>query len=391
MKFLENFEGVSGNGSATLLVGPMFSHLIGNLVLREIDLTMNDAAPGQYFRYVDDFVLVAPEGHAKVLEKNLKSLLNSLNLELHPKKRIQVTAEEWLQFKHSFDSDRSKVSWMTFVRQLKLLMLFRPECRGEMERKFRDAEIRIRPLDYTGAAEDRDYMSRVWSRLDSPWFRLRYSKLYPERIVCEGIELRFRYLQDLVDTLSGLPEGDSNSDRFGRKMGIHRIRFLLSRLGYFATKDQLHHVANEIEGIEEVAVFASVFRAMADRDVSNLLRFGATVAQSIAQPLRMDQGPVKCSIGDLNKEEVQAYAVLQLNGVPLMCCNDLPEEPIVKYCQEGNELSDLFESPNTYFRELACLHGIGEYDLHRWSLETAFDRDEEMAVDMIEMMQMSYW
>ncbi len=351
---------------------------------------MYDAGPGQYFRYVDDFVLVAPRAHAKILEENLETLLNSLNLELHPKKRIKVTAERWLHFKHFFQSDRSKVSWMTFIRQLRLLMLFRPESRAEMEAKFRDAEIRIRPLDYSGVAQDREYMSKVWSRLDSFKFRLRYIGLNPDRIVDEGIELRFRYMLDLVNTLSVLPEGDSDSDRFGRKMGIHRVRFLLSRLGYLATADQLQRVANDIEGIEEVAVFATLFRAMANRDVSNLLRFGAAVAQSIAQPLRMVQGPVKCSISEMNKEVLQAYAILQLNRVPLMCRTDLPKEPMVQFCQESNELADLFESPNNYFRELACLHGIDEFDLHRWSLETAFDQDEEMAVDMIDMMQMSY-
>ena len=53
-------------------------------------------------------------------------------------------------------------------------------------------------------------------------------------------------------------------------------------------------------------------------------------------------------------------------------------------------MGSLFESDNLYFHELACLHGLDDPDLLRWSLDTAFDHDEEMVFDMIEYMYMSY-
>ncbi len=39
---------------AGMVTGPMFSHLIGNLVLRQLDEEMDRQFPGRYFRYVDD-------------------------------------------------------------------------------------------------------------------------------------------------------------------------------------------------------------------------------------------------------------------------------------------------------------------------------------------------
>jgi hypothetical protein len=41
-----------------ILTGPMFSHLLGNLVLRELDEECSKSLPARYFRYVDDITLV---------------------------------------------------------------------------------------------------------------------------------------------------------------------------------------------------------------------------------------------------------------------------------------------------------------------------------------------
>ena len=61
--------------------------------------------------------------------------------------------------------------------------------------------------------------------------------------------------------------------------------------------------------------------AMATRDVSELLKFGPKAAQAVAQPLKMDPNPVRCSVPNLTKEAseayAQAYAILQLNRVML--------------------------------------------------------------------------
>ena len=42
LKLLENYERATDSYGSGLPIGPMFSHLIGNLVLRDIDLKMNE-------------------------------------------------------------------------------------------------------------------------------------------------------------------------------------------------------------------------------------------------------------------------------------------------------------------------------------------------------------
>lgn len=388
MKLLENYEHITRDNNAGLLIGPMFSHLIGNLILRDIDLKMTKAAPGRYFRYVDDFVFVAPKEKAYELEKNLKIMLNEIGLELHSCKRMEVSASKWLEYAPIFDDDKSPVSWKTFIGQLKQLMLFQPDSREAMEDKFRDAGIRIRPIDYSAVRQDWDFLSRIRSSFANQWFRLRIPRLSPDRIINEGLQLRCRYMKELDEVLTRVQNSDSDS--LERKMSIPRLRFLLSRLGYLATTDELQTIAEAISDVEEVAIFAAIYKAIVEHDVSELLKFGAHAAQKVAQPLKLNSNPVRCSIPNLTKEVSQAYAILLLNGVPLEVSNELPENPMITFCQGGKEVTDLFESSDMYFRELACLHGIDEPDVLRLSLETAFDRDEEMVLDMIDLMPNSY-
>ena len=150
-------------------------------------------------------------------------MLSDLGLELHKNKRMEVDAERWLKAEHNFDDDNSPVSWKTFIGQLKQLLLFRPNEREEMESKFRNEEIRIRPIDYSEARQDRDFLSRIGSLVEDPWFRLRTCRLSPDRIIEEGLQLRGRYMEELDETLTRIKGSDHP---FDRKMCISRLRFL---------------------------------------------------------------------------------------------------------------------------------------------------------------------
>ena len=297
-------------------------------------------------------------------------MLNEIGLELHRHKRMKAASAKWLEFESNFEDDKSKVSWKSFIGKLKQLMLVRPDSRKEMEDRFRDVEIRIRPIDYSEVVQDSDCLGRINTLLKHSWFRPRMNSLNPDQIINEGLLLRNRYMRELDKTLTRF----HNSDSFCKRMCIPRLRFLLSRLGYLAAIDRLHSIADTINNVQEVAVYAASFRALAEHDVSELLKLGPKAVQSVVQPLKMNSSPVRCSIPNLNEEVFQAYAILQLNGVPLDVSNELPDTPMIKFCRGGDEVADLFESSDMYFRELACLHGIDEPDVLRWSLETAFDK-----------------
>ena len=385
LKLLENYEQVSGRASS-LLIGPMFSHLIGNLVLREIDIRMQEDAPGQYFRYVDDFVIVAPKDRAAELEERTAGMLAEMGLSLHPNKRICVTSERWLEFERAIEDEDTHPSWKTFIGGLKQLLLFHPESRKELEDKFREADIRILPIDFSKVVQDTKFLKTIRLLTKSSRHRTRMKNVSPDHVVSEGLQLREKYVRQLDEIVVQLQA----DDHFGRKMRVPRLRFLLSRLGYLGTTEELQWISDAIEGVAEVEIFRVIYKALVQRDVSDLLRFGPKAAQMVAQPLRVCSEPVRCSIASVKKEVSQAYAILQLNGVPLEVTDNPPVDDMTTFCKGGLELAKLSESSDMYFRELACLHGSDDPELLRSCLDTAFDRDEHMVFDLLDYMYMAY-
>lgn len=98
---------IDGSSEITgrILTGPMFSHLIGNLVLRSIDEQLSKTAFAHYFRYVDDITLVGDPQAVNCSLDLLKNQLDAYDLELHDEnspKNITLSPSEWLEGEPEF-------------------------------------------------------------------------------------------------------------------------------------------------------------------------------------------------------------------------------------------------------------------------------------------------
>lgn len=91
--YLLQFLAFTGTG---LPVGPATSHVLANIVLAGFDERMSQAFPGNYFRYVDDLVIVVRPSEVKAAVDRLRSELAELGLEPHPDKTAELTAAQWL-------------------------------------------------------------------------------------------------------------------------------------------------------------------------------------------------------------------------------------------------------------------------------------------------------
>ncbi|WP_373941033.1 RNA-directed DNA polymerase [Polaribacter sejongensis] len=98
LTILSKYEKVQSNSDKKgLLVGPMFSHLIANLILNEVDKKMETITNDKYWRYVDDIVIIGTSEDVKVYATKLTELLGELKLYLHEEDKIfNISASEWL-------------------------------------------------------------------------------------------------------------------------------------------------------------------------------------------------------------------------------------------------------------------------------------------------------
>jgi hypothetical protein len=108
-KLIEGY-GIAGmQAKSALLTGPMFSHLLANLVFRRIDRELAASLPVRYFRYVDDIALVGERGDVASGLAIVRDKMSSLGLALHDDeslKSLEVPCSAWLVSRNDFKDER---------------------------------------------------------------------------------------------------------------------------------------------------------------------------------------------------------------------------------------------------------------------------------------------
>ncbi|MBI2929918.1 MAG: RNA-directed DNA polymerase [Verrucomicrobia bacterium] len=373
-----------------LLTGPMLSHLIGNLVLKGIDARMSESLPGGYFRYVDDFILVGSESRVNAAQTQLAKLLGDLGLHLHmhaSPKGFRVAASEWLEGADDFEDDGRRPSWRSFVGGLKHFLLAKPEKRDELQKAFATEGMRIPVPDYSEAVREAASLGSILDLAREAWFRFRVKQLTVKSLVLDAQELR----DDFAERLKVQLEGAVRLQGFPRKRRIPKLRFFAGRLIYLGTPESLSGFINPLGSIPEVRLLSEVLKAIVSRDVTDLLPLGVNAVQAAAQVLRLTSQTVSCRCIAWQRAESQGLAILRLNGLALDTATamNLPEDDLNRFAQWTGIGIDLMRSEDRALREVACLHGVDRGRRHETLLDSAFDRDEQLAFDAISQLQPS--
>lgn len=366
-----------GNG---LLTGPMFSHLIANLVLTDVDRAMSTAFPGRYFRYVDDVVLVGTPEQIATGWSCLHSRLKEIGLDLHApggEKDFEVSAEGWLIGEEDFASGNSQ-DWMIFARNLKQFLVLQPSLRSSLASMFASEGFRIPLPDYSIEASEAGYQNRLFSLLElKPWLlKAIFRQSTPNNLLLSAKILRSSYLAQLSRVL----ETGTRIAGYDRKRAIPKIRYFAGRLLYLGRNDDLESISGRLKEYPELSMLAEVLNAVSGRDVTRLLSLGSNAVQSAAQALKLNSDPVKCSVSSWSLAERQGLAILRANGISVPGPGD---DDLNRFALWQSETSgcDLMESQDAFVQELACLHGVANAARHQITLDTAFDRAEELAFD----------
>lgn len=389
-KLITEHSRAGNSDQSAILTGPMFSHLLGNLVLRELDEACSQKLPARYFRYVDDITLV---GEADAVAKSLKIVrgrLSDLGLSLHgdsSPKNIEVPAGEWLKSRNDFRESHRTISWKTLIGDLKKFLLVKPEERKELQEAFRREGFRIPVRDYTSAVHESSYLERALQLAMQPWFRRKGQAITIQTLVIQAKWLRASYENEFRHML----DGAAGLERFDRKRLTPKLRYRAGRLIYLATDDTLASLSSVAGELPELYFHAKVMAAVATGNIDQVLSLGTNAAQAAAQPLRAVGRRAITTLLELPEAEEQTLAVFLLNGVPVDRPNPMPEgeSELLRFATSGVVDLSLMKSSDPFMREIACLHGLSQQPRHPALLETAFDEDEGLAMDAIDQLQQS--
>ena len=378
---LDSHRAFGARDGSAVLTGPMFSHLVGNLVLRELDLAMSKESGVTYARYVDDIILVGSPAAVDQAHAEVCRLLQEIGLALHPAgsgKDLSVSGREWLAGEHDFDDSDRPVQWKRLVGPLKWLLVSAPEQHSTVYWAMRRAGFRMPIADYTGAIRDAGYLNRLGTLVRLRWLRGRQRGVGD--LIRDARVLRDRYLRESDLLLAQVQEARG----YRRKRVVPKLRYRAGRLAYLAAPNQLAQLAERLRLVPELALHAAVLLAIATRDVTDVVCLGTSAAQAVGQALHAEghgatlRGPLTC------QHQAQGLAVLALNGVPVsggeVDRSAFGRDELLQLAR-GGATPELMRSADPFIREFASLHGLTTRPRHADTLDTAFDEAEDAAFD----------
>lgn len=374
-----------------ILTGPMFSHLVGNLVLRKIDEKFSTDLPVEYFRYVDDIILVGENNAVTNSLKILQQYLKYMSFKLHDSdspKTIKVTTGEWLVGRNDYSDSKRIISWPALIGDLKRFLLQNPDDRKKLQNIFRSEGFRIPVHDYSGAVHESSCLERIIELANFSWFINKNSKISINSILNQARWLRNTY----EDEFRSLMREAATLQGYEKKRRIPKLRYRASRLIYLATDEALLSLSDIAVEVQELFFHAQVMRAVSTGNIDSILQMGTNAAQAAAQPLRASGKNVTTKLHKLSSVEEHSLAVFFFNGVHVEHGAFLDHSPseLIHFAMNGSDIS-LMKSSDPFIREMACLHGLCEQPKHPDMLDIVFDEDEELALDAIDHLQDSWY
>lgn len=391
-KLLANYKYVCAQDKSAgkgILTGPLFSHVIANLLLDKIDKEMHQITNGKYWRYVDDITLLGSENEVLNWRKKLQELLDELGLKLHSgDKDFQLSSDDWLDSENDFESSKG-IDWVSLIADTKRFLIANPSQSSidQLTSAFREKGIRLPLLDYSQAVKESHYLQRFndWVNAYSMnnWSLKKIKRIDIEHLLC-SVEIAKKSLQKELDDLLSKP---IPLTPYERKRRVPKLRFLSGRLLFLVNSEELKTLAERLSDYPELSLLIHVMLAIATRDVTAILEMGSNATQAAAQLLRTSDNPVMFNTKTMDGIVDQSLAILTLNGIKYQCNNETLHSELRQFSLADNQ-SKLMSSEDGFIQEIACLHGIGEAR-HSSLLDQAFDRDEEMALDVINQLQNS--
>ncbi|MEZ8701992.1 RNA-directed DNA polymerase [Vibrio cyclitrophicus] len=374
------------NSGKGVLTGPMFSHVIANLLLDKIDRHMYDLTNGRYCRYVDDVIFVGQDDELELWRNELEKQFSNLGLELHDgEKDFSVSNEKWLEGQHDFDSNLS-IYWMQLIGDLKKYLFAYPNRSSELSKLFIANNIRIPVLDYTSVMKESTSVQKLGDWLG----KFHFSRSLIRSISTDTLLNRAELCRlNMHAEFLKLTEGFEDAKDYDKKRLVPKIRFLAGRLAILSSPKMLLECSELLIKFDEFHQVAATMKAVATRNVTECLAMGSNCTQAAAQLLSIEDLPVEIDVAGLkgNNAHVieQSLAILDLNGINYDV--DLQESELRKF-SKGIGIGLLMESKDRYIKELSCLHGIG-LPRHKLLLNSCFDRDEELILDVLNQVHSS--
>lgn len=379
LKLIQNYRTRSDGKS--ILTGPMFSHFIANLILRSLD-DYAQTLGVDYFRYVDDITVVGEVADVDRAIELIRKELSAQGLQAHSvdsAKTLTLSTGDWLESSTDFSPEEHSIAWMRLVGDIKKLLIFETAKTRDLEDAILVAGGRLPIPDYAEAVREVSSFKKIRRLGLWGWLKLKTRAVTVSTILTDLERLRKRLYEEAMDALAR----PLAKEGYERKRAVSRLRYRLGRLVLIGQESMLINLVSKLNEWPELTYHQEIMKAILTGDCANVVAMGSNVAQAVAQIFRPTLKTATFSRTISGDKDIQGLAVFILNGVPVEAEVANTSHPLLRFAR-GPIDRELMSSPRGLLQEIACLHGLGEVR-HPAILKTAFDIDESMIFDALEM------
>ncbi len=371
--FIEKYKRIQNFENPGLVIGPMFSHLLANIYLKEIDIHMNSITDNRYWRYVDDIVLVGNKEELKHFSKIITQKIEELGLNFHSEMKLfKLSTKEWLENKNGIESSLAW-KWPKLIGRLKKFIVLKSDKIDQLKEIFKQKEVRLELLTYTSDVRSKSLSSNFFKWLKKSFYS---SKTSIEDLV-EFIETTRNEYYDLF--LTSIRQKSKNE--LEAKSNISQLKYLVGRLIYVAKEKDLISISDKISDTPELKLQYEIIQSLITADISRLVKLGTNACQAASQVIKQKHEVVSCKLSLLDNDDILSLSIFKFHGLKISFEEEIKIDNHLFDFASGN-IQTARSTDNPYLSEFIALHGL-ENSKHDQMLNTLFDENESYSFDVL--------
>lgn len=252
-------------------IGPASGHVLGHLVLKGVDAELSNKYGNNYFRYVDDIVVVCSNADEDKVKQEINDCIERNGFTLNSDKTLVITGDEWRHNVLRSDVDNLD-NFRIFTSDLTVYLAYNPDKADTVKKLLVEAGLSIpvnRLLSLSSYSRFRYFLSGIKSRygitrsLDLALFTKE------DEFMNRALELKKTY----ESSLSNLNQEPVEKVANLRRWQIQRARRIINTLFYLRSFNEWSSNDGTFEAWPELIEQRALSEALVSGKVNPILPF----------------------------------------------------------------------------------------------------------------------
>ncbi|MDP3496070.1 MAG: RNA-directed DNA polymerase [Candidatus Nitrotoga sp.] len=300
-----------GNG---IPIGPVSSHVLGHLILQDVDRELTSKYGERYFRYVDDMVVVCHEDEESIVKRDIQHCIEQHGFLLNIDKTVVINGTEW--HKNLLRSDVSdEDSFRSFSSDMTVYLAFHPDRADSLKKMLAEKGLSIpvgRLLALSSYSRFRYFLGRRKARSGlTHAFGLLFST--NEYFLQRGLHLKSMYERSLSALVDEPVEASPNL----RRWQVQRARRVMNSLFYLRRFGEWDIQRGIFDVLPELVKQRALAEALSSGIVNPILPFYGRGPAAFSE-LWAEHGHSSATLlapkTNLNRAEIDGLITLRLYG-----------------------------------------------------------------------------